>query len=69
MCVSQDFEKYKTATRKMLPDVDYNVGQSCRCMRKQVPNDIDVPEVYLNARHIFRITNFYTINSKLKTEV
>ena len=53
----------------MLPDVDYKAVQTRKCIRKKVPNNGDAPEVYLNARNKFRITNFYTIVDKLETEM
>ena len=55
----------------MIPDVDYKAAQTRKRIRKKVPNDNDgdAPEVYLNARDKFRITTFYTIVDKLKTEM
>ena len=51
----------------MLPDVDYKAVQTCKRIRKKVPNDRDAPEAYLNARD--HITTFYTIADKLETEM
>ena len=53
----------------MLPDVDYKAATSHKRIRQKVPDDGDTPEVYLNARDKFRITNFYTIVFKLATEM
>ncbi|KAG7154647.1 putative Zinc finger MYM-type protein 1-like 9, partial [Homarus americanus] len=70
LCTSRDkFERYKAATKDMLPDVDYKAAQTRKRIRKKVPSDGDAPEVYLNARDKFRITTFYTIIDKLETEM
>ena len=53
----------------MLSDVDYKAVQTCKRIRKKVPNDGDTPEAYLNARDKFHITTFYTIVDKLVTKM
>ena len=53
----------------MVPDVNYKAVETCKRIRKKVPNDGDAPEVYLNARDKFCITTFYTIVDKLETEM
>ena len=53
----------------MLPDVDYKATQTRIRFRKKVPNDGDVPEVYLNSRDKCNSTTFYTFVDKLATEM
>ena len=64
-----EFERYKAATKEMLPDVDYKAVQTHKHIRKKVPNDRDAPEVYMNVRDKFRITTFCTVVDKLETEM
>ena len=53
----------------MLPDVDYKASTTRKRIRKKVPNDGDLPEVYMNARDKFRITTFYIVVDKIETEM
>ena len=53
----------------MLPDVDYRADTTRKCVRQNIPNDRDTPEVYPNARDKFRITTFYTIVDKLAPDM
>ena len=70
MCTSKgEFERYEAATKKTAPDVDYKATQTRIRFRKKVPNDGDVPEVYLNSRDRFRVTIFYTDVDKFETEM
>lgn len=63
LCTSRDeFQRYETVAKEMLPDVDYKAVQTRKCIRKKVPNDGNAPEVYLNARDKFRITTFYNLH-------
>ena len=59
----------KKDAKEMLPDVDYKAATTRKRIRYKVPNDGDTPEVYLNARDKFRITNFYEIVEKFTTEM
>ena len=70
MCTSHDeFERYKAATKEMQPGIDCKAVQTCRCIRKKVPNDRDAPEVYLNAIDKFHFTTFHTIVDKFETKM
>ena len=53
----------------MLPDVDCKVATTRKRIRKNLLNDGDAPDVYLNARDKFRITTFYAIVDKLEIEI
>ena len=47
LCISRvEFERYETATKEMLPDVDYKAAQTRKRIKKTIPNgnDGDVPK-------------------------
>lgn len=45
-----EFQRYETAAKEMLTDVDYKTATTRKHMRKKLPNNWDAPDVYLNAR-------------------
>ena len=64
-----EFDKYETFAREILPDVNYKMTQSRKRLRKKMPNDGDAPEAELSPRDKFRVKTFYFIIDILVAEM
>ena len=68
--ISRDeFKRYEAAAKEMQTDMDYKAATTRKRIRKNVFNDKNASDVYLNARDKFRITTFYAIVDKLETDM
>lgn len=70
LCISRDeVERYEVAKKEMLPYVVYKAAITYKRIRKKVPDDVESPEIYLNATNKFRYSAFYTVVDKLESEM
>ena len=64
-----EFERFESLAKDMLPGVDYKETQKRNRIRKKMPNDGNALEDKRSARDNFRISTFYEILDKLTTEM
>ena len=64
-----EFERFESLAKDMLPGVDYKETQKRNRIRKKMPNEGNALEDKRSARDNFRISTFYEILDKLTTEM